>query len=200
MKKVCIYGRVSTSQQNISTQLQVLREVANKNGWVVVKEYLDDGISGAHGRDKRPAYNQMLEDNNRKKFDGILVWSLDRLGRSLSDLVSFLNDIHSKDTGLYSHQQAIDTSTPTGKMMFHLLSVFSEYEREMIRSRVREGLDRAKREGTKSGKAIGRPSNVNEGTKAAVIELRNTGMSLNKICKTLSIGSGTCSRLLQEAA
>ena len=200
MEKVCIYCRVSTSQQHISNQLQILREVANKNGWEVVKEYCDDGISGTHGRDKRPAYNEMLEDTNRKMFDGILVWSIDRLGRSLKDLVSFLNDIHSKDTDLYSHQQAIDTSTPTGKMMFHLISVFSQYEAELIRNRVCEGLDRAKREGTKSGKAIGRPSNVNEGTKAAVVELRNTGMSLNKICKTLSIGSGTVSRLLQEAA
>ena len=196
MKQVVIYARVSTDKQTVSNQLNDLREVASRNGWVVIDEYLDEGISGSKGRDKRPEFDRLLKDANRKKYEGILVWSIDRLGRSLQHLVSFLNDVNSKDIGLYIHQQGIDTSTPTGKMMFQMCGVFAEFERNIIRERVKSGLDRAK----KSGQKLGRPTNVNESTKAAVIELRHIGMSMNKICKTLSIGSGTLYQLLDKVA
>ena len=196
MKQVVIYGRVSTDKQTVSNQLNDLREVANRSGWEVIDEYLDEGISGSKGRDKRPEFDRLLKDANRKKFDGILVWSIDRLGRSLQHLVSFLNDVQVKDIDLYIHQQGIDTATMTGKMMFQMCGVFAEFERNIIRERVKSGLDRAK----KSGKTLGRPTNVSGNTKATVIELRDTGMSMNKICKTLSIGSGTLYRLLDEVA
>jgi DNA invertase Pin-like site-specific DNA recombinase len=196
MKQVVIYGRCSTDKQTVSNQLNDLREVANRSGWEVIDQYLDEGISGSKGRDKRPEFDRLLKDANRKKFDGILVWSVDRLGRSLQHLVSFLNDIQVKDIDLYIHQQGIDTATMTGKMMFQMCGVFAEFERNIIRERVKSGLDRAK----KSGKTLGRPTNVSGNTKATVIELRNTGMSMNKICKTLSIGSGTLYRLLDEVA
>jgi DNA invertase Pin-like site-specific DNA recombinase len=196
MKQVVIYGRCSTDKQTVSNQLNDLREVANRSGWEVIDEYLDEGVSGSKGRDKRPEFDRLLKDANRKKFDGILVWSVDRLGRSLQHLVSFLNDIQVKDIDLYIHQQGIDTATMTGKMMFQMCGVFAEFERNIIRERVKSGLDRAK----KSGKTLGRPTNVSGNTKATVIELRNTGMSMNKICKTLSIGSGTLYRLLDEVA
>ena len=196
MKQVVIYGRCSTDKQTVSNQLNDLREVANRSGWEVIDEYLDEGVSGSKGRDKRPEFDRLLKNANRKKFDGILVWSVDRLGRSLQHLVSFLNDIQVKDIDLYIHQQGIDTATMTGKMMFQMCGVFAEFERNIIRERVKSGLDRAK----KSGKTLGRPTNVSGNTKATVIELRNTGMSMNKICKTLSIGSGTLYRLLDEVA
>tara|TARA_B100000809_G_scaffold151034_1_gene148468 strand:+ start:172 stop:762 length:591 start_codon:yes stop_codon:yes gene_type:complete len=196
MKQVVIYGRVSTDKQTVSNQLNDLREVANRSGWEVIDEYLDVGISGSKGRDKRPEFDRLLKDANRKKFDGILVWSIDRLGRSLQHLVSFLNDVQVKDIDLYIHQQGIDTGTMTGKMMFQMCGIFAEFERNIIRERVKSGLDRAK----KSGKTLGRPTNVSGNTKATVIELRDTGMSMNKICKTLSIGSGTLYRLLDEVA
>ena len=196
MKQVVIYGRCSTDKQTVSNQLNDLREVANRSGWEVIDQYLDEGISGSKGRDKRPEFDRLLKDANRKKFDGILVWSVDRLGRSLQHLVSFLNDIQVKDIDLYIHQQGIDTATMTGKMMFQMCGVFAEFERNIIRERVKSGLDRAK----KSGKTLGRPTNVSGNTKATVIELRNIGMSMNKICKTLSIGSGTLYRLLDEVA
>lgn len=196
MKQVVIYGRVSTDKQTVSNQLNDLREVANRSGWEVIDEYLDVGISGSKGRDKRPEFDRLLKDANRKKFDGILVWSIDRLGRSLQHLVSFLNDVQVKDIDLYIHQQGIDTGTMTGKMMFQMCGVFAEFERNIIRERVKSGLDRAKKE----GKTLGRPTNVSGNTKATVIELRDTGMSMNKICKTLSIGSGTLYRLLDEVA
>jgi len=196
MKKVCIYGRVSTDKQTVQNQLNDLRQVAEKNGWLVIDEYLDEGISGAKGRDKRPEFDRLLKDANRKQFDGILVWSIDRLGRSLQHLVSFLNDVQSKDIDLYIHQQGIDTSTPTGKMMFQMCGVFAEFERSIIRERVKSGVARAKA----SGKTLGRPTNINDGTKTAVIELRHSGMSINKVCRTLGIGVASYYSLMREAA
>ena len=144
--------------------------------------------------------DRLLKDVNRKKFDVILVWSVDRLGRSLQDLVSFLNDIQSKNIDLYIHQQGLDTSTPTGKMMFQMCGVFAEFERNIIRERVKSGMENAKKNGTKSGRSIGRPSMVNSSTKTTVVELRDRGMSKTKICKTLGIGVGTLYKLLDEVA
>ena len=192
MKSVVLYGRVSTNNQSVSNQLHDLKEVCERNGWTIVDEYIDEGISGTHGRDKRPEFDRLLKDVNRKKFDGILVWDVSRLGRSLQHLVSFLNDVMSKDIDLYIHKQGIDTGTPTGKMMFGFISVMSEYERTLIVERVNSGLETAKRK----GKKLGRPTNVNDDTRNVVVELRKSGMSLNKICKTVGIGSGTVYRLL----
>ena len=198
-KKVVLYVRVSTDKQSVENQINELTSVAHRNGWEIVDTYSDAGISGAFGRDKRPAFDELLKDANRKKYDGIMVWSIDRIGRSLQDLISFLNDVQSKDIDLYIDQQGLDSSTPTGRLMFSLVGSFAEYERTLIKERVRAGMERAKKTGTKSGRAIGRPSNVNEGTKAAVIELHKSGMSMNKICKTLSIGNGTLYKLLRAA-
>ncbi len=144
-KKVVIYGRTSTTKnQSVDHQLRELREISKRNDWEIVEEYLDKGISGSLGRDGRPSFDRLLKDVNRKKFDGILVWSIDRLGRSLQDLVSFLNDVQSKNIDLYIHQQGLDTSTPTGKMMFQMCGVFAEFERNIIRERVKSGMENAK--------------------------------------------------------
>ena len=199
-KKVVIYGRVSTNKQTVDHQLNQLREISQRNDWEVVDEYLDEGISGSLGRDKRPSFDRLLKDVNRKKFDGILVWSIDRLGRSLQDLVSFLNDVQSKNIDLYIHQQGIDSSTVSGRMLFQMVGVFAEFERNIIRERVKSGMEYAKRNGTKSGRPIGRPSVVNSSTKTTVVELRDRGMSKTKICKTLGIGVGTLYKLLDEVA
>jgi DNA invertase Pin-like site-specific DNA recombinase len=199
-KKVVIYGRVSTDKQPVQNQLEELREVSRRNGWEVVEEYLDKGLSGSLGRNGRPSFDRLLKDVNRKKFDGILVWSIDRLGRSLQDLVSFLNDVQSKNIDLYIHQQGLDTSTPTGKMMFQMCGVFAEFERNIIRERVKSGMENAKKNGTKSGRPIGRPSMVNSSTKTTVVELLDRGMSKTKVCKTLNIGVGTLYKLLDEVA
>ena len=198
MKKVVIYGRVSTNKQTVDNQLNQLREISTRNDWEVVNEYIDEGISGSLGRDKRPSFDQLLKDVNRKKFDGILVWSIDRLGRSLQDLVSFLNDIQSKKVDLYIHQQGLDTTTPTGKMMFQMCGVFSEFERNIIRERVKSGMENAKKNGTKSGRSIGRPTNVNDSTRSTIIELLDRGLSKTKICKTLGIGVGTLYKLIKQ--
>lgn len=116
--------------------------MAQRSGWIVVAVHTDEGISGAKGRDLRPAYDALLKAVSRREVDLIAAWSVDRLGRSLSDLVAFLGDIQAKSVDLYLHQQGLDTSTPSGRMMFGMLSVFAEFERSMVRERVMAGLRR----------------------------------------------------------
>ena len=143
-RKAVIYSRVSTNDQTIDNQLNVLREIANKRGLEVVREISDEGISGAKGRDERKGFDELIKGSIKNEWDIILVWDVSRLGRSLKDLVSFLEDIQSARCDLYIHNSGIDTSTPSGKMMFQMLSVFSSYEREIIRERVIAGQQRAK--------------------------------------------------------
>lgn len=149
MKKVAIYARVSTDSQTVENQLQELHAVAQRNGWIVVAVHTDEGISGAKGRDKRPGYDALLTGVARKDYEMIACWSVDRLGRSLPDLVSFLNEAQAKGVDLYLHQQGLDTSTPSGRMLFQMLGVFAEFERSMIRERIMSGLRRTSK---KSGR------------------------------------------------
>lgn len=195
MKTVALYARVSTDKQNVDSQLLELREVVKSNGWTIVKEYVDEGISGKHGRDKRPQFDLLLKDAVRRKFDVVMCWDISRLGRSLQDLILFLNDIQSKSIDLYIHQQGLDTSTTTGRLMFSLIGCFAEYERNIISERVKAGLRRA----VSDGKKLGRPTNINEGSKSAVKLLREKGLSINKIAKELSIGVGTIYSILDPA-
>ncbi|WP_433935320.1 recombinase family protein [Brevundimonas diminuta] len=139
---MAIYARVSTDNQTVENQLLELHAVAQRQGWDVVTVLTDEGISGAKGRDRRPGYDALLKGVARREFDQIMAWSVDRLGRSLPDLVSFLNDAHAKSVDLYLHQQGLDTSTPSGRMMFQMLGVFAEFERAMIRERIMAGLRR----------------------------------------------------------
>jgi len=139
---VAIYARVSTDNQTVENQLLELHAVAQRQGWDVVTVLTDAGISGAKGRDRRPGFDALLKGIARREFDQIMAWSVDRLGRSLPDLVSFLNDAHAKNVDLYLHRQGLDTSTPSGRMMFQMLGVFAEFERSMIRERIMAGLRR----------------------------------------------------------
>lgn len=135
---------MSTADKNqtVENQLRDLLAVAERQGWEVVATFTDEGISGVKGRDRRPGYDALLKGVARKDFEQIMAWSVDRLGRSLPDLVAFLNDIQSKTVDLYLHQQGLDTSTPSGRMMFQMLGVFAEFERAMIRERILAGLRR----------------------------------------------------------
>ncbi len=193
-KRVALYARVSTDFQSCDNQLRQLRDVAARNGWVVVQEYVDDGISGAKGRDKRPAFDALLKAVVRKDFDVVMAWSVDRLGRSLQHLIGFLGDIHSKSVDLYLHQQGLDTTTPSGRMMFQLLGIFSEYERAMIQDRVKAGLARAKAKGRVGGRPQVSPKIV-----AAILDKHSTGLSLRKIAKQVGVGVSTVQRTLKAA-
>ena len=194
--KAVIYSRVSTNDQTVDNQLKILREVAEKKGLEVVQEISDEGISGAKGRDEREGFNELIKGSIQKEWDIILVWDVSRLGRSLQHLVSFLDDIHSAKCDLYIHQSGLDTSTASGKMMFQMIGVFSEFERSMIRERVIAGQQRAKAE----GKHIGRKTNMNEGTLNAVKHLRENNVPIKRIAKNLKIGVGTVYKILDKVA
>ena len=195
-RKAVIYSRVSTNEQTVENQLKVLREVAEKRGLEVVREISDEGISGAKGRDERQGFDELIKGSVKNQWDIILVWDVSRLGRSLKHLVSFLEDIQSAHCDMYIHQSGIDTSTASGKMMFGMLSVFSEFERSMIRERVIAGQQRAKSE----GKHIGRPTNVNDGIINAVYQLRQNNVPISRIAKDLQIGVGTVYKILDKVA
>ena len=195
-RKAVIYSRVSTNEQTVENQLKVLREVAEKRGLEVVREISDEGISGAKGRDERPGFDELIKGSVKNEWDIILVWDVTRLGRSLKHLVSFLEDIQSAHCDMYIHQSGIDTSTASGKMMFGMLSVFSEFERSMIRERVIAGQQRAVANGVK----LGRKTNVNDGIITAVYHMRQNNVPIKRIAKDLQIGVGTVYKILDEVA
>jgi len=152
--KIGIYARVSTKDkgQNTETQLLPMREYCQRNGYEIIEEYIDDGFSGA--KESRPAFDRMLENVRTKKINGILVYKLDRIGRSLSHLLKLFEEFKSKKVEFISLTQNINSSTPEGKMFLRMLMVLAEYERELIVSRINSGLDRARAE----GKTLGRPN------------------------------------------
>ena len=196
MKRCSIYARVSTDSQATDNQLIELQKIAKLKGYVVTQIFTDEGISGSKGRDFRTGFDNIIKGAIKKDFDIILCWSVDRLGRSLQDLVSFLNEIHSVGCDLYIHQSGIDTSTPSGKMMFQMCGVFAEFERGMIRERVISGQNRAKSQ----GKHIGRPTNLNEGLTHSIKYMKEQGVGIRKIAKELKVGVGTVYKVLDEVA
>jgi DNA invertase Pin-like site-specific DNA recombinase len=193
VKTAALYARVSTDQQTTENQLKELREVALRMGWKLDGEYIDHGISGAKGRDKRPAFDKLLKAAARKEFDVIMAWSVDRLGRSLQHLVEFLRDIHAKKIDLYLHQQRIDTTTPAGKAMFQMVGTFAEFERSMIQARVNAGLARARSQ----GKKLGRPR-IAPSVERMILKARAEGKGKRRIARELCLGTSTVVRVLRE--
>ena len=189
-KRVAFYLRVSTGEQTTENQRRELEQVAKRSGWQVVEIYEDAGISGANGREKRPAFDKLLKDATARQFDLVAAWSVDRLGRSLQHLVAFLGELHALKIDLYLHQQGIDTTTPAGKAMFQMMGVFAEFERAMIQERVKSGLARAKA----SGQRLGRPP-VAARKRAEVMKLRRDGQSVRAIARTLKLAPGTVQRI-----
>ena len=191
MKRVALYLRVSTGEQTTDNQMLALTEVSARSGWKIVKIFQDEGISGSKGRDKRPGLDALLKAVNSKEFDMVATWSVDRLGRSLVDLLGILQALHDKGVDLFLHQQGLDTSTVAGRMMFQMLGVIAEFERGMIRERVMAGQARAK----KDGKHIGRKFS-DMTTDADIRRLRAEGYGKIKIAKTLKVGVSTVHRVL----
>jgi DNA invertase Pin-like site-specific DNA recombinase len=191
MKRVAIYLRVSTSKQETSNQRRELEAVAARSGWQIVKVFQDAGISGAKGRDKRPGLDALLKAVNGKEFDMVAAWSVDRLGRSLTDLLGILQALHDKGVDLFLHQQGLDTSTSAGRAMFQMLGVFAEFERGIIRERVNAGLARARANGTKLGRRPVKPA-----VEARIRQLRARGDGILKISKKLGIGTSVVQRVV----
>ena len=190
--KVAIYARVSTNEQTTENQVRELTEWASRAGHKIVAIYDDNGVSGAKGREYRKEFDKLLRGAVRREFDLVAAWSVDRLGRSLQDLIGFLQDLHGAGVDLYLHQQALDTTTPSGKAMFQMMGVFAEFERSMISERVKAGLARAKG----NGKTLGRPK-VSIEREAKILDLRSQGMGMLAIGKALGIGTSTVQRVVK---
>jgi DNA invertase Pin-like site-specific DNA recombinase len=192
-RRAAIYARVSTNTQNVSNQLLELREAGNRFGWPVVSEIVDEGISGAKGRSERPGFDRLFKMIQRREIDVVMSWSIDRLGRSIQDLVGFMKEVQAAGVDLYVHAQAINTQTPAGRMVFGIFSALGEYERELIRERINAGIARARSE----GKRLGRPSVCNTPAAIASVNLlRQKGVAIHRIARELRIGVGTVQKIL----
>jgi DNA invertase Pin-like site-specific DNA recombinase len=210
--RVAIYTRVSTKDQTTENQLPELHAWAARAGHVVVKVYDDAGISGAKGRDQRPGFDAMLKAAVRREFDMLAVWSSDRLGRSLRHLVEVLETIRETGTGLYIHTQAVDTTTPSGRALFGMLGIFAEFEREMIQTRIKAGMDRVRAEMIRNGgkytskksgivrTSLGRPGAVTKDKLAAARAELAKGTGIVKTAKQVGLGVGTVHKLRQTMA
>jgi DNA invertase Pin-like site-specific DNA recombinase len=196
-KRVALYLRVSTDGQTTDNQQQALADIATRAGWSIVDVYNDNGVSGAKGRDKRPELDRLLKDAARRRFDVVAAWSVDRLGRSLQDLVAFLNEIHAVGVDLYLHQQGVDTTTPAGRALFQMLGVFAEFERALILERVMAGLERARAQGKQLGRRRGFTPARNR-VRREVRRLRATGESIREIAKHVGVAPGTVQAILKE--
>jgi DNA invertase Pin-like site-specific DNA recombinase len=197
-KRASLYVRVSTDKQTVENQVARLTEVAKGRGWEIVATFNDAGISGAKGRKDRPGLDAMLKDASRHRFDIVMAWANDRLGRSLIDLLGTIQHLEACRVDLYLDQQALDTTTPTGKLMFQVTGAFAEFERSMIRERVHAGLKRAKA----AGKVLGRRPVEDDPDGAAKVrkarKMLEAGKGINKVAKAIGLSNGTVARLKAE--
>ena len=192
MTRVALYARVSTlNGQNPDMQLSELREYALRRGWTVSGEYVDLGVSGS--RSSRPELNRMLKDAHARSVDGILVWKLDRLGRSLKHLVTTIEDLAAHNVSFVSLRDNLDLSTPSGRLMLHIIGAMAEFERELIEERVTAGIAAARKRGCR----IGRPKVYVSTDK--IRHLRDAGVPWRQVAKRLGAGVGTCIRALEQA-
>ena len=206
-KRAALYVRVSTDHQSVENQIRELRQVAERRGWTIEEIYRDAGISGAKGRDQRPGLDSMLKDAGRRRFDVVMAWAIDRLGRSLTDLLETIKHLEAVGVDLYLDQQHLDTTTPHGKLLFQITGAFAEFERSMIQQRVRAGLkvvrDKLARDGkfeTRRGvirTKLGRPGAEPEKIELARRELAK-GTGIIKTAKLVGLGVGTVHRLRKE--
>src|ERR1700688_2292828 len=191
--RAALYLRGSRDSQTTENQRIVLAQLASRRGFEIVKEYEDAGISGGKGRDKRPAFDQMLKDAMRRRFDVLLIWSMDRLGRSVLHVAQAMAELDAAGVALISEQQGIDATGPFGRAMMQMATVFAELERSMIRSRVMAGIDRVRAE----GKTLGRPS-VGRPVEEAIRQHLGAGHGILKVANIVGCGSGTVQRIKKE--
>ncbi len=191
MKRCLIYARVSTKQQTTENQLPPLRKFAKDRGWKVVEEFIDHGYSGT--TDQRPQLAEVMNLARRRAFDVLLVYALDRFGRSVKHLVNALDEFHSLGIDFCAFNQNIDTTTPAGKLFFTMISGFAEFEAGIIKERVHAGLVRARAE----GKRLGRPRTVKVDQRE-VLTLRKTH-SIRQIATQLGISKSAIHRVSQNS-
>jgi len=191
ISRVALYARVSTHNgQDPEMQLAELRTYAARRGWTISSEYVDEGISGT--TESRPQLNRLMTDAHRRSFDAVLVWKIDRFGRSLKHLVNALADLSAYGVAFVSLRDNIDLSTASGRLMFQIIGAMAEFERSLIQERVRAGLRNARNK----GKRLGRPLaivNISE-----IERLRASGLGWRSVAKKMGLGVGTVVRASQK--
>jgi len=192
--KAAMYVRVSADAQTTENQRLVLAKVAEHRGWSVIQTYEDAGISGAKGRDKRPGFDHMLKDAVRGRFNVLMIWSIDRLGRSVQHVSAAMAELDAAGVALYSDQQAIDSTTPYGKAMIQMATVFAELERGIIRARIIAGINRVRQT---PGKRLGRPP-VGKKVEEAIRQQLAAGHGLLKVARIVGCGSGTVQKVKRQ--
>lgn len=185
-----VYIRVSTEQQNINMQEHDIDEYIKRSNFTLFDKYIDQGISGS--KEDRPELSRLMSDARLKKFDVLIVWKLDRLGRSVKQIVNNVEELKQLGIDFISLRDSFDTGTPQGKFFFHIISAFAELEREIIKERVKAGLEDAKRR----GKKLGRPEK--KANIELLISLRQSGLSLRQIAEKTKISYGTVYNLLKK--
>ncbi len=192
VNRVALYARVSTlAGQDPEMQLRELRDYAERRGWVIADEYVDHGVSGS--RESRPALNELMDGARQRKFDAVLVWKLDRFGRSLRHLVNALADLEGYGVAFISLRDNLDLSTPSGRLMFHIIGAMAQFERSLIQERVRAGLRNARSKGRK----LGRPKLILDAARIAA--LRSKGRSWASVATELGVGEATVRRAAASA-
>jgi DNA invertase Pin-like site-specific DNA recombinase len=199
-KRAALYVRVSTDKQTVQNQIEALTAIANGRGWTIVDTYSDVGISGAKGRKDRPGLDRMLNDAQHGKFDVVMAWAIDRVGRSLIDLLNTIQTLEACNVDIIFDQQNLDTTTPLGKCLFSIAGAFAEFERSMFQQRVHAGLNRAR----KAGKTLGRPEGaIGKGLEAKRAKARAMlaeGAGIVRTAKMVGLGVGTVHLLKQDMA
>jgi DNA invertase Pin-like site-specific DNA recombinase len=193
-KRAALYLRISTDRQTVENQRRSLEDIAGHRGWEIVASYSDKGISGMKGRKDRPEFDRMLGDAQRGRFDVVMAFALDRIGRSLGDLLHTIRHLEECKVDLFIGKQMLDTTTAQGKLLFAVTGAFAEFERDMIVQRVNAGLDRARAKGVR----LGRPP-IDEKTEVAIRRaIAKGGAGKHKIARLLGVGSGTVARVKAE--
>ena len=193
-KKVCLYARVSTKEQDCERQLIELREVAENHDYEVIAEYVDEGISGA--KKSRPALDQMLKDAMSRKFSVVMTLELSRLGRSVSNMCEIVEILKSKKIDLFIKNQNVDTQTIVGEFFFNIMNSVAQYEKDLIAERVVSGLENAR----KKGRIGGRPSNLTPEVEEKIVQLREKKIGLNKISAECKVSVPTIRKVLDKVA
>ncbi len=191
--RIAIYSRVSTAQQDDEAQYEELTTLCQRSGWEIVRTYREK-ISGTKSAADRPELKRLLIEAKQRKFDKVVVWSADRLARSMRHLVNVLGELNDCGVQLFSYKQGVDTSTPMGAMLWQFLGIFAEFENGIRRERQAIGIAKAKERGVKFGRR-----RVSQVKQLEIIKLRGDGLGINKIARALGVGTGSVIRTLREA-
>jgi DNA invertase Pin-like site-specific DNA recombinase len=187
--KVAVYVRVSRLDQNPENQIAELRRYVDARGWQGM-EFIERGISGS--KDRRPQLDAMMKDVKRRRFDAVVCWKLDRLGRDMRHLVNLLDELRALDVGLVTLGEGLDTTTPAGRMAFGIFASVAEFERERLRERTLLGLDRARAQ----GKRLGRP--VDDDLRTRIVGC--AGLSVREAAKRVGCSTATIQKIRKRAA